>query len=194
MRLIEFDNKNANQIYLDYIERVKRTTKALSDKDREDILMELNSYIYEYIQENKENGEMSNLLAIIKRIGAPEEILPPVIANKKMDQATHTFNPMHVIKALSLNISNGLSYVAFSILYLLLFCFSFLAIAKIFFPGNIGVFKGENRFYIGLFSDSTIEGTQELLGFWFIPVVLLLSICLYFLITFLMRIRQRFKK
>lgn len=194
MKLIEFENKNTQQIYYDYIQRIKRLTKSLPEKDSEDVLMEINSYIYEYMQENKENDETTNLLEIIKRIGAPEEILPSVIADKKMQQATRTFNPKHVIKALSLNISNGFSYVIFSILYLLLSCFVFLAIAKVFFPANVGVFKGEGRFYLGLFSDSTVEGTQELLGFWFIPVVLLLSVCFYFLITFLMKIKQRFKK
>lgn len=194
MKLIEFDNKNAGQIYLDYIQRIKRTTKSLSEKDREDILMELNSYIYEYMQENKAKDETTNLLEIINRIGAPEEILPAVIANKKMEQATRTFNPKHVLKALSLNISNGLSYVVFSILYLFLACFVFLAAAKVFFPSNVGVFRGESRFYIGLFSSSTIEGTQDLLGYWFIPVVLLLSVCFYFLITLLMKFKQRFKK
>lgn len=194
MKSIEFENKNASQIYHDYIQRIKRTTKVLSEKDREDILMELNSYIYEYMQENKENDETTNLLKIIKRIGAPEDILPPVIADKIMDQATRTFHPKHVLKALSLNISNGLSYIVFSILYLFLGCFVFLAAAKVFFPSNVGVFRGEGHIYIGLFSNSTIEGTQDLLGYWFIPVVLILSVCLYFLITLLMKIKQRLKK
>lgn len=133
MKLIEFENKNTREVYNDYIRRIERTTKSLSEKDREDVLMELNSYIYEYVQENRGKDEMANLLEIIKRIGAPEEVLPPVIADKKMEQATRTFNPKHVFKALVLNITNGFSFVIFSVLYLLLFCFGFLAVAKIFF-------------------------------------------------------------
>lgn len=194
MKLIEFENKNTREVYNDYIRRIERTTKSLSEKDREDVLMELNSYIYEYVQENRGKDEMANLLEIIKRIGAPEEVLPPVIADKKMEQATRTFNPKHVFKALVLNITNGFSFVIFSVLYLLLFCFGFLAVAKIFFPANVGVFTGEGRFYMGFFTDSTIEGTQDLLGLWFIPAVLLVSVGLYFVITFLMKVRQRYKR
>jgi len=194
MKMIEFENRNAQEVYLDYIHRVKRMTKSLAEQDREDIVMELNSYIYEYMNENREGDEIQRLLEIIKRLGAPEEMLPAVIADKKMAEATRTFNPKHVLKALYLNISNGVSYVIFSILYLFLFCFAFLAVAKVFFPRNVGLFTGDHGYFFGLFTHSSIEGTQELLGFWFIPIVLLISVGLYFLITFLMKIRQRYKK
>ncbi len=193
MKEIEFKNKSTNEIYLDYIRRVERMTKTLSEKDRQDILMELNSHIYEHMQQNTITDEVENMLAILKRLGAPEDTLVSLIADKKLSQATKTFNPLHIIKALSLNISNGFVYILFSLSYLFLFIFIFLVFAKLLYPDNTGLFIGENKINFGFISNLTANSFTEVLGNWYIPVILLAGMIIYLFITILLKLKYRLK-
>jgi len=49
MKAIPFDNPSAQRVYNDYIQRCRRVTAILSAKDREEVLLEINSHIYEYL-------------------------------------------------------------------------------------------------------------------------------------------------
>lgn len=126
MKPIVFKQTASQKIYNDYINRIKRTISPLSKEDWEDILMEFNSHIFEGLKRSVEDSEVDNLLDVLEKLGAPEEVLKPLVAERKLNQATRTFNPLHVFKALVLNISNGIVYVFFALLYLILFGFIFL--------------------------------------------------------------------
>lgn len=132
---------------------------------------------------------------ILEKLGRPEAFLKPLVAEKKLDEATKTFNPLQVLKALILNIGNGVSYVVFAILYLLLFGFLFLIIAKIADPQNVGFFyRPDDIFILGYYRTDEVNHYQyEQLGNWFIPVMLLLTVIFYMLITLLLRIKKNLK-
>ncbi len=196
MKELEFSDKNTTQLYRDYMNRVRRMIKTLPAEDQKDLIMEFNSHIYESMQKRPAGSEIDGLLEIIERLGAPEETLISFVADKKLDQATKTFNPLHVAKALLLNLSNGISYVIFSVLYLFLFAFLFLIVAKLVFPENVGLFYGEKDFYLGMISPSVMDSSSvtEYLGGWFIPVMILCSVVLYFIITLLLKLKNQLKK
>lgn len=194
MKPIEFAHNKSQTIYQDYMNRVKKAIKPLRKEDREDILMEINSNIYEYINEHPTENEIDSLKEILERLGKPEVMLSSVIADKKMKQAVRSFNPIHVIKALALNVSNGISYILFIVLYLFLFCFLILAVAKIIFPENTGFFTDGDSYLFGLMATDSIENSRELLGGWFIPVVLIISVIIYLIITLLLKLKYKLKK
>lgn len=196
MKKIEFQDKTASKIYNDYIKRIERVTNTLPQEDRNDILMEFNSHIYESIQHDSKGNEVESLMTIIEKLGAPEEVLIPLIADKKLRQATKTYNPLHVFKALALNITNGISYVIFSLLYLMLFCFVFLIYAKIVQPENTGLFFDKGNFKaLGMSSNRFGSPTSvEVLGNWFIPFMLVTIVVLYLLITFMLKLKRKFIK
>ena len=194
MKTIQFTNKTAQKIYNDYISRIKRTTAPLNKTDREEILMELNSHIYEGMNNTNDESEIENLVNLTGKLGAPEEILKPLIAQKKLEQATKSFNPTHIFKALVLNISNGVSYLFFSLMYLTLFGLVFLIVEKIRNPNNVGLFfKNGNFQLLGTREPDTLQALRltEVLGNWFIPVMLLSIIVLYILITLLLRLKRK---
>jgi uncharacterized membrane protein len=186
MKLIEFKNTDTQRIYSDYINRSKRAVKILSAEDQEDCLMEINSYIYEYIQNNPQEQELTAMLNILERLGDPEITLKEVVAAKKIDQAVRTFNVKHVMQALLLNLKNGVVYIILFIMALLGTCFPILIILKIIYPEATGLYVGENTFFFGIMSKR--DGISEVLGNWFIPVVILLSILFYFIIVFLLKL------
>lgn len=191
MKPIQFKESASQRVYDDYIGRVKRVTAGLLNDDRQDVLMEFNSHIYEGMQRRSRESEIDHLLDVIAKLGIPEEVLKPLVAEKKLYQATKTFNPIHVFKALALNVSNGISYVLLSLLYLFQFAFVFLIFAKLNNPAGVGMFFDEDGFTaIGMTND---QGTREVLGNWFIPVMLAAGGLFYVLTTLLLRLKRKKK-
>jgi hypothetical protein len=192
---LKFEQKASQRIYNDYMRRIKKATASLSKNNQEDIYMEFNSHIFEAVQHNKEKNEIDALLDITEKLGAPEEVLKPLVADKKLEQATQTFNPIHVFKALILNFTNGISYIFFFVLYLFLFGFVFLIFAKIFNPSLVGLYVKKDSFspfILGMLSPESQFSYQvtEVLGNWFIPIMLLSIILFYFLITLLLKFKK----
>ncbi|EFK57072.1 hypothetical protein ACFU8T_07565 [Sphingobacterium spiritivorum] len=194
---IAFKDKNSKRIYLDYISRIQQATKSLDKTNQQEVLLEINSHIYESITDPAamEKGEVERLLDVLEKLGQPEIFLKPLVAEKKLEEATRSFNPFHILKALILNIGNGISYVIFTLLYLLLFGFIFLIGAKLVDPENVGFFFKPNEIFIlGYYRENGISYLQyEQLGHWFIPAMLLLAIILYVLITLLLRLKRILK-
>lgn len=186
MKLIEFKNTNSQRIYTDYLNRSKRVLRLLSKEDQEDALMELNSYIYEYMQNHQAEDETTALLNILERLGSPETILKEVVAAKKIDQAVKTYNLKHLLVALFLNLRNGVVYIILFILTLLLVCFPLVIILEIMYPDQTGLFIGPHTFFFG--TTFPRAGVNEVLGNAFIPVVIILGVIFYFLIIFLLKL------
>lgn len=188
---IKFSQEASKRVYNDYMKRVKKATSSLSKQNQDDIYMEFNSHIFEAIQQKSGINEIDLLLDILEKLGIPEEVLKPFVADKKLEQATKTFNPIHVFKALVLNFTNGISYIIFFILYLFLFGFVFLIGAKIVNPAEVGLYSKDASFFVlGISSEAKQSGVSELLGNWFIPVMLILTVAFYFLITLLLKLKK----
>lgn len=194
---IAFSDQNAYRIYKDYIARVQLATKILSSNDREEIMMEINSHIYESFNGNIDGkNDVEKLLNILDKIGKPELFLKELVAEKKLEESTKSFNPISIFKALILNLGNGFSYILFFILYLLLFSFVFLIFAKIFDPKNTGFFYKANDFFIlGKLSLAKENHQQyEHLGNWFIPAIIAITILFYFILTLLLKLKKSLNK
>ena len=189
MKQLEFKQQAAQRIYDDYIKRINRTVASLSKADQQDIQLEFNSHIYDSMLGSTLETEIDSLLDVLQKLGAPEEVLIQLVADKKLDQATRTFNPAHIFKALALNISNGISYTVFIILYLILGIGVFSVGAKIFYPDKVGFYVYEKGWSVGIGENS---GT-EVLGNWFIPVMLGVLLVLYILTTLMLRLIRTLK-
>ena len=131
MKSIKFKNTTSQKIYDNYMRRMKRTVSTLNKVDSEEVLLEFNSHIFEATLSPKDISEEDLLLNVLDKLGDPEEVLKPLIADKKLAEATRTLNPISVFKALALNIKNGISYVIFLLLYFSLFVFVYSIVLKI---------------------------------------------------------------
>lgn len=190
MKNIEFKSKASQRVYTDYLQRVERKIAILSKEDKNELLMEINSHIYEGMQQFSDNNEIDNLLTTIEKLGVPEEFLNPIIADKKLNQAIRSFNPKDILQALVLNIKNGIIFSVFGILYLLLSVFVFFIVAKIIFPTKTGLFYLNGKFTNFGFVKNT-DGMTEVLGYWFIPLAIFSAIIFYLLITLLLRFKKK---
>jgi uncharacterized membrane protein len=188
---IKFSQEASKRVYNDYMKRVKKAASSLSKQNQDDIYMEFNSHIFEAIQQKNGINEIDLLLDVLENLGVPEEVLKPLVADKKLEQATKTFNPIHVFKALVLNFTNGITYIIFFFLYLLLFGFVFLIFAKITNRSEVGLFYKDASFMVlGIVDNTNKNGVTELLGNWFIPVMLISIVFFYILITILLKFKK----
>ncbi len=192
---ITFTDSNAQRIYTDYINRVRTTVKVLGKENQQEVLLEINSHIYEGTIANPEGKpEVDQLLDVLEKLGQPELFLKPLVADKQLDEAVKTFHPLKIAKALILNIGNGVSYVVFSLLYLFLFSFLFLIIAKLVNPEKVGLFyHPDHVFILGMYTDANgISYAQyERLGGWFIPLMAISAAVLYILLTVSLRLKRK---
>ncbi|MCX2495699.1 DUF1700 domain-containing protein [Pedobacter sp. PF22-3] len=194
LKEIQFNDQSAERIYKDYLYRIRKEVKGLNQQNQDEILMELNSHIYENLQEHPTGNEVEKLLDILEKLGRPEEILKPLVADKKLAEATKTFNPIHVFKALLLNLTNGISYIIFFILYLFLFGFLFLIGAKIWDPAQVGFFYKPSEVFILGHSKGFVDPADERLGNWFIPAMVISAVALYLIITLLLKLKRTINK
>jgi uncharacterized membrane protein len=190
MKRIIFTKPTSQKIYDDYFKRVSRCIGILSVDDQHEILMELNSHVYEATHTALPENEIDVLVDALEKLGAPEEVLQPAIAYKKAKQATRTFNPKHILQALYLNIFNGIGYFIIALVYLFIIAFGSLVVLKLIYPANTGFFVGAGHFFAG-YTTRLPAGVNELLGNWFIITVILLMILFYFLNTLLFRLLKR---
>lgn len=192
---ISFTDLHAKRIYTNYLDRVRNSIKDLSKDNQNDTLLEINSHIYESMSHSEKN-EIETILDVTERLGNPEVFLKDLVAEKKLEEAATTFNPIKIIKALLLNFSNGVSYIIFFLLYLSLFSFVFLIFAKMINPEKVGFFYKKSEFFVlGLSSGATVnDQAYERLGNWFIPVMAVCTIVLFVLITLLLRLKKTLKK
>ena len=190
MKRITFRAKPAQHIYDDYMNRVEKCTSMLSPEDRTEMIMEINSHIYEAISRSGSDNEANDLVDVITRLGVPEEFLKPLVANKQLTQAVRTFNPKDLFLAIMLNLKNGVIYPVFGLLYLFLFSFVVIIIMKIISPEHTGLFYNGDSFRGFGYLNNT-AGLTEILGYWMIPVTGLTATALYFAVTLLLRIIRR---
>ena len=186
---IQFIDSNAKRVYKNYIQSIKNATKELCAEDSLEILMEFNSHLYESVQIKNSKSEIDILLNAIDKLGTPEEVLKPLVADKILDRATRSFKPTDIFKALFLNIGNGICYIIFGILYFFIGIFTLSIFLKIFLGYRAGLFYSDDISFIGYSDDKNIL-INEVLGNWFIPVMLLLNIALYFILTMALKLKR----
>ncbi|MES2418447.1 MAG: hypothetical protein V4541_09680 [Bacteroidota bacterium] len=191
MKRIIFTNLTAQKIYDDYFARVTRCISILSAADQQELLMELNSHVYEATHRGTLGSEVDVLVDVLDKLGAPEVALQPAVAYKKVQQAGRSFNPKHILQALYLNITNGIGFFVIGFIYLLILAFGLLAIIKVVSPAHTGLFMHNGHWFVFGYTSDLPSNLVELLGNWFIAVVIALMGVFYFLNTLLFRLLKK---
>jgi len=183
-----------NPDYIAYMERVRKLIDKLPSKDQQEIQREISSHIYESVIKYP----LMPVSEALQNLGEPHTYLPEWIVTQSIETASNTFDPIRIIKQLLLGITrhsaHGFKYVLFTILYLLTFAFGSLCILKVISPSHTGLLIYPQGFTFGYNSD--IFNAHEVLGFWFIPICVFITVLFYMVITLLLKasVRQRRKR
>lgn len=184
----------AQKVFERYINRLKRSVSTLPQDMQTDIRNEITNHIFDSMESSEKDTELDRLLDAIDRLGDPGKFLKPMIADYQVEHATATFKPLDVSRAVIENFGAGfarsLKFSVFAILYMTLFMFAILFVSKIFFPQNTGLFyRGNNFQAFGIIAG--VDGTNEVLGYWLMPLSFAGFVLDYLLITLIMKLTAK---
>lgn len=186
-----FKDPNSVKIWDSYFRRVSNELRLLDRETADDMSAEIKSHLWQSFEESYQGDEVSALLNVIEKLGEPEDFLRKNVVEILIESGTRRFSIISITKGLLVNIGTGLMNIILSFLfftgYLFVLAFGILSFVKIFYPQNVGFFTWDDgRLVVGYTSNP--EFSNELLGYWIIPVMLLLSVILYVLLTRLVRL------
>lgn len=184
MKNIEFQDQEALKVYQNYIARIKKVVAGLSLVDQNDILMEFNSHIYEGLLERRQDGELSTILWLTEKLGNPEIVLIPLVAEKQETTPSGDVKSLAKMTTSMSRICSAALYLLLSVFYLSMFVLILLCVAKLFVPEKVGLWFGESGFKgFGLDLRSSHKSSREdVLKHWFIPVVSAVIYMLYLIV------------
>lgn len=193
---INFHHQATQKVYDNYIQQIEKIVETLPEAEQLDILMEMNSHIYEGMRYSSPPNELDDLLHHINNFGNLENMLKPIVAERKLDQATKTFHPTHVFKAMVLNIQNGIFFMLISICYLGLGFLGIAILTKLFSPEDVGMYYKPGEYFVlaGVPRDTVNQAEYELLGDWYISVMILVMFAFYVFITWILRFEKYLRK
>ena len=178
----------AQQKIHDYLREVRAGLRGLPDAQASDFVEELRSHIRDRAESEGESTD-AGVTAALDRLGRPEELAAMYLAENIVARAEKSFSPWLVLKGIVRWASISLAgvFVFFTSLagYVLAASFGISALMKPFAPNRVGLWHlngdpDNSSLVLGLGSGSPPTGT-ELLGWWIMPLGLLIGIGLFLL-------------
>lgn len=172
-------NANAGQHVVDsYLRKVRAGLRSLTGTQVSEFIEELRSHIRDRAEAEGELNEAS-VLAALDSLGRPEDLAAMYLAENIVARAEESFSPWLIMKgvfrwaALS---SAGVFVLLGSLVgYFLAASFTLCALRKPFVPGRVGLWQtGPDSFSLTLGFDAPPPGT-EVLGWWIVPLGLLMG-------------------
>lgn len=181
------DYQNSKQ-YLNYMHELEHALNILDNETKVDILNELASHIYEsmHMMPNTTLSEEERLNKILTHLGNPTKIAQSYISEAQLKKVLIKKNPFKIVKYASICMLRSGKYLISGILYLFSITFLILSILKVFIPDHIGFFQNQEQFFIG-YTSEIAASTNDILGYWFIPIGLIFSGILYLTGTILIK-------
>lgn len=180
-------DEEARALWQQYMGEASRTVADLPVAEREELLLELASHLAASIGADAPGAsDVEAMRAAMMRLGRPKEFLRPMLAASLTEQGVAAYHPVLLAKGLYHSLFGGLRSLtvalAFGLGYVAVAVFGVMALFKAAFPTNIGYFvypSGAQVF--GITGDSGMA--RDVLGYWVIPIALLVVAALYVLLT-----------
>lgn len=159
-----------------YLGRVRVALRGLPEREIEDILRELRSHAVELAGDEKAGVEVA-----LRSLGDPIDLARTYRSEKEMVRAECSASPLVIVQGLRHASKSELGRVSATALY----AFGYInvltlwatAIDKLFAPSRAGLWYTPGRIWsLTLVSGgSQPEGARELLGWWLVPIALLVG-------------------
>lgn len=154
--------------------------------DAADLRGDLEAHVADSMAAAPDGSELERLNAALARLGRPIDFLRPVLADELIERGTRTYSPVMIARGLAHAVMAGSRRtavaLAFGIGYLMLATFTAMAVLKPLWGEHVGLFRhADGTISAGIVATSA--GARELLGWWSIPIALVLAALLYVALT-----------
>ncbi|MDR6735156.1 hypothetical protein [Sphingobacterium sp. 2149] len=171
--------------------------KKLALEQRQDILCEINSHIFEALQQQFpqqliQDTTPMQLEDILEKLGLPATFILEMISSASLGQAVApSTEPVSLLK-MPIMLARAIVNLVYYTTYTLMLIAIFLVVAKFVDPQRVGFFYAPNKFFI--FGKLILQQEEairyEQLGNYFIPVLLFIIIGLYYSSTLILKIKK----
>lgn len=152
-----------------YLQELNRYLARLSQAQAQEVIREIESHLYDAIEQSAAAGQDTNAATILKGFGEPRELAAQYVAH--ITDGLPPPKGFRAIQSVKKGVTIGLYYsmalFGFSISAALLL----IGIAKVVVPDLVGVWSAAdgNSFIIG-FTAPSLPPEREMLGIWIVPV------------------------
>ena len=161
----------------------------LDARQRTDILSELKAHLLESFVRLNNGDEVQSLSTAVERLGQPDEFVPLWVEERLLDGAQPGSGIRSLFSLIRTNALKGVRQFFASMVvgfgYLLSFYFFLMAIMKLIYPDNVGLYLTPGGIPILGYVDA--DEFTEVMGAWLTPVGLVSAVVLQFLLARVVR-------
>jgi hypothetical protein len=194
---IHFTNGLSAQLYQDYMSTATALVKKLALAQRQDILCEINSHIFEALQQQLppqliHDAMPHQLQDILDKLGLPETFIREMISTtSSAPSIKRSRKSVHLLQV-PIILTQGIVNIIYYTIYTLILIAVFLVVAKFIDPQGVGFFYAPNKFFI--FGKLILRHEEALryeqLGNYFIPAFLFIISGLYYSSTLILKLKK----
>jgi hypothetical protein len=175
----------------DYLGDLRARLRGLSPAEVEDILAELRSHVRDSGAPGRQPTD-AEVTAVLARLGSPAELAAAYLADRLIQEAERTRSPWRLVKGLfrwaALSVAGSFTLCGVIVGYLVASSFFLAALVKPFRPDRAGLFRtAGDHLSLRLGLSASVPPGDELLGWWLVPLGLLLGGMAYWLTASLAR-------
>ena len=158
-----------------YFKSLTKYLARLEKTDAEEVIREIESHIYDAMELQEQEGSQSSAQSILEGFGEPREL-----ANRYVEHILKGAPPpkgFRAIQSVKKGMTKGLYYSMGLFGFGMAFALIMVGLAKLFMPDLVGVWSAAegNSVIIGI-TDNASQNSEELLGYWIIPIAILLGL------------------
>lgn len=179
--VMERTNMEQRDLIHRYLHDLNRYLARLSQADAQEVLREIESHLFDVIEQGEASGQVIDAATVLKGFGEPRELAAQYVAHVTTGAPPPKgFKAIQKVKqGVTISLYYAMALFGFSIAAALIM----IAIAKIAAPELVGVWSaaGGNSFIIG-YTAPSLPQEREMLGMWLAPIAGLTA-CAIFEIT-----------
>lgn len=95
--MVDNFSETAKKIVDNYLDRLRSHLKGLPDKDREELVKEVYSHIYESYSHDSTDDEVERIFNVLNRLGEPHEVVASRVSSSMMGKGKKQKLPFYIL-------------------------------------------------------------------------------------------------
>ena len=173
-----------------YLKELERYLARLEKAQAQEVLKEIESHIFDALEQQQSSGQIEDASAILRGFGEPRQLAFAYVAH--VTDGAPPPAGFKAIQKVKQGVTATLYYAMAAFGFSIAFALFFVAGAEVFMPDSVGAWSAANgnSFAIGFFA-SPYPADQELLGTWFIPVAIFSALLVITLTRKVLRVLKK---
>ena len=155
-----------------YLKDLERYLARLEKAQAQEVLREIESHIFDALEQQQSSGQIEDASAILRGFGEPRQLAFAYVAH--VTDGAPPPAGFKAIQKVKQGVTATLYYAMAAFGFSIAFALFFVAGAEVFMPDSVGAWSAGNGYSLAIgFFAAPYPADQELLGAWFIPVATL---------------------